>query len=146
MMNHLSKAALAAVVLMTGCSQAYGMDVGPRGGMVLSDDGRFSLEIPPGALDQEVEITIDQVECEQPEAVGPCYEVGPVGMPLLFPAMVTYELDPDTLDEIDVDEIAVLTEREEDWKPLADHTVDASDEVVVASAVYLSAYAVVLKR
>lgn len=142
-MNHIAKVALAAAVLITGCSEE-GITVDARGGVVISDDGRFSLEIPPGALDHAVDITIDEVECEQAEALGSCYVVGPVGLPLLFPGTVVYELDAEDLDGLDPEELTVLTEREEDWKPLADHRVDMGDEVVTASAVYLSSYAVVV--
>lgn len=141
-MNHITTIALAAVVLTTGCSQE-GTAVGPRGGVVVSDDGRFTLEIPEGALDQEVDITIDEVECEQPTAIGTCYEVGPVGLPLLFPGTIVYEIDSEELEGFVPEELTVLTVREDDWKPLADHRFDMADAEVTASAVYLSSYAVV---
>lgn len=144
-MNHIMKVALVAVVSMTGCSEEEGTIIDARGGIVVSDDGRFSLEIPPGALDQAVDVTIDEVECEQDEAVGPCYEVGPIGMPLLFPGEVVYELDAEVMNDLDPEELMVLTERNEDWKPLADHDVDMVDGLVTASAVYLSSYAVVVE-
>ena len=143
-MNHIMKVALVAVVSMTGCSEEEGTTIDARGGIVVSDDGRFSLEIPPGALDQPVDITIDAVECEQHDAVGPCYEVGPIGMPLLFPGEVVYELDAEVMNDLDPEDLMVLTERDEDWKPLADHDVD-TDGFVTASAVYLSSYAVVVE-
>jgi hypothetical protein len=143
-MNHITTIMLAAAVLVTGCSEAEGTMVGPRGGVVVSEDGHFTLEIPAGALEQEVDITIDEVDCDQPEALGPCYEVGPVGMPLLFPGTIVYELDPDMLEGLAPEELAVLVERDEDWKPLADRRVDMGDAAVTASAVYLSSYAVVV--
>lgn len=142
-MNYISKLTLAAVVMITtGCSEE-GTTVGPRGGVVVSDDGRFTLEIPEGALEQEVDITIEEVECEQPEAIDTCYEVGPIGLPLLFPGTIVYEVDPDALDGLAPEDLTVLTEREEHWKPLADHRVDMTHAEVTASAVYLSSYAVV---
>ncbi|MCA9712434.1 MAG: hypothetical protein KDK70_41780 [Myxococcales bacterium] len=143
-MNHIAKVALAAALVMPGCSEE-GTTVDARGGTIVSDDGRFSLEIPPGALDEAVDITIDQVECEQAGAVGPCYEVGPVGMPLMLPATVTYELEEADLDHLDPEALVLLTEREEHWNPLPDRRVDMGDEVVTASAVYLSSYAVVIE-
>lgn len=143
-MTHIAKLALAAAMFVTGCSEGEGTTVGPRGGVVTSEDGRFTLEIPEGALDQEVDITIDAVECEQPEAIDTCYEIGPVGLPLLFPGTIIYDIDPAELEGLSPEEVTVLTEREEDWKPLADHRVDMIDAQVTASAVYLSSYAVVL--
>ncbi len=145
-MNHITKIMLAAAVLVTGCSEPEGTMVGPRGGVVVSEDGHFTLEIPEGALDQEVDITIEEVDCDQPEsALGPCYEVGPVGMPLLYPGTIVYEVDPEMLEGLQPEELTLLIEREEDWKPLADRRVDMLEAEVTASAVYLSSYAVVVK-
>ena len=143
-MYYIAKAALAALVLVTACDQADGTTIGPRGGVVISEDGRFSLEVPAGALDQEVDITIEEIDCEQDTAIGPCYETGPIGFPLLFPGTITYELDEEMMEGLTAEELEVLTAREEAWKPLADHRVDMSDEIVTASAVYLSSYAVVV--
>lgn len=143
-MSYIAKMMLAAAVLMTGCSEGEGTTVGPRGGMVVSEDGRFTLEIPAGALDQEVDITIEEVDCEQPEAIDSCYEIGPVGLPLLFPGTIIYDVDPENLEGFTPEELTVLTEREADWKPLADHRVDMVQAQVTASAVYLSSYAVVV--
>jgi hypothetical protein len=144
-MNHITKILLAVAVLVTGCSEEEGTVIGPRGGVVASDDGLFTLEIPAGALDQEVDITIEEVDCDPPSALGPCYEVGPVGMPLLFPGTIVYQVDPDMLEGLQPEELTVLSEREEDWKPLADHRVDMVEAEVTASAVYLTSYAVVVK-
>ncbi|MCB9713264.1 MAG: hypothetical protein H6712_05375 [Myxococcales bacterium] len=143
-MNHIVKIALAAAVLVTGCDEGESTTVGSRGGMVVSADGQFSIEIPEGALEHDVDITIEQVDCMQPNAIGPCYEVGPVGMPLLFPAEVVYELDEEMMEGLRAEELEVLVERDHDWRPLPDHRVDMADEVVTASAVYLSSYAVVV--
>lgn len=143
-MTYIAKMMLAAAVLVTGCSEGEGTTVGPRGGVVVSDDGRFTLEIPAGALDQEVDITIEEVDCDPPTAIDACYEIGPVGMPLLFPGTIVYDVDPDNLEGFGPEELTVLTEREEDWKPLADHRVDMAQAQVTASAVYLSSYAVVV--
>jgi hypothetical protein len=144
-MTHIVKLAFAAAaILLTGCDQSEGATVGPRGGEVVSADGRFTLEIPEGALDQEVEITIEQVECDPPTAIGTCYEVGPIGLPLLFPGTIVYDIDPEELDGFTAEELTVLTEREMDWKPLADHRIDMGQAQVTASAVYLSSYAVVV--
>ena len=143
-MSYIVKLAIvAAAIVLTGC-EGEGTTVGPRGGVVVSDDGRFTLEIPEGALEQEVDITIDEVECDPPTAIDTCYEIGPVGMPLLFPGTIVYDIDPEELDGFSAEELTVLTEREQDWKPLADHRIDMAQAQVTASAVYLSSYAVVV--
>ena len=148
-MNHIAKVLVASMVLTTtvGCSQDEdATTVGPRGGVITSEDGRFSVEIPAGALDQEIDITIEQVDCEMDEstdALAECYEVGPVGLPLLFPAKVTYEVDDSMFDLVSPEAIAVAVEKEEHWNLLADRKVETGAAKVTASAVYLSAYALV---
>lgn len=135
--------AVLASVLATGCEEADGETIGPRGGMVISDDGRFSIEIPAGALDQEIDVTLERVECAHERALASCYEVGPVGLPLLFPAEVVYEVDERMMETFGPDELAVMVEREDDWSILADRRVDPQDVTVSASAVYLSSFALV---
>ncbi len=144
-MNHIVKVALAVSILVTGCSEEEGTVVDERGGVIVSDDGRFSLEIPAGALEEAVDITLDEVECDQPGAVSVCYQMEPVGLPLLRPGRVAYELESADLDGVEPQAVTVLVEREELWKPLSDREVDMVDEVVTASAVYLSAFTVVVQ-
>jgi hypothetical protein len=143
-MTHIVKLAIAAAVILTGCNETEGTVLGPRGGVVASADGRFTLEIPAGALDHDVAITIDEIECEQPTAIDTCYAIGPVGLPLLLPGTIVYDLDPEELDGLSPAELTVLTERERAWKPLADHRIDMAQAQLTASAVYLSSYAVVV--
>lgn len=147
--NHIAKVLVASMVLTAavGCSQDEdATTVGPRGGVITSADGRFSVEIPAGALDQDIEITIEQVDCDvdDTDTLAECYEVGPVGLPLLFPAKVTYEVDDSMFELVSEEAIAVAVEKEEHWNLLADRKVEKGGHArVTASAVYLSAYALV---
>ncbi|MEM9457719.1 MAG: hypothetical protein AAGF11_26305 [Myxococcota bacterium] len=140
-MAHIIECMLVGTVLLAGCAAPQGVEVGPRGGMVMSDDGRFTVEIPKGALEQDIDIVIDQMECEPAESVGPCYVVEPVGLPLLTPGTVTVDLDWGLRDGLDVERLTVLTENERGWNALADREVDTRDQVLTASAVYLGSYA-----
>jgi hypothetical protein len=142
-MARLTQISMLAIAVTTGC-QEQGETIGPRGGTLISDDGRFTLEIAAGALDHDVDITIDEGDCGEMgvSAIGPCYAIEPRGTGFLFPAKVTYELG-DELQEFDADELALSMEREDNWKLLADRVVDVEDGTVTASAVYLSAIAIV---
>jgi hypothetical protein len=126
-----------------GCEQAEGETIGPRGGVVVSDDGRFSIEIPEGALDEDIEVTLTRVHCGPEDALAGCYEVGPVGLPLLYPAEVVYEVDEHMMETFGPDELAVMVENESAWNVLADRRVNLDDVTVSASAVYLSSFALV---
>lgn len=139
----LVMAALATLLAVTGCEQVEGETIGPRGGVVLSDDGQFSVEIPAGALDEEIEVTLHAVDCGAQDALAGCYEVGPVGLPLRRPAQVVYEVDAQMMETFGPDELAVVVENEDAWDVLADRRVDLDDITVSASAVYLSSFALV---
>jgi hypothetical protein len=143
--HDIGKWLFAGITALTvlGCDVEEGETVGPRGGVVISDDGLFSLEIPAGALEQDVDITIDRVPCQRADVLGACYEVGPVGLPLLLPAEVIYEVDAQMLRTFAPDELAVVVERDDDWSYLSDRMVDQQDITVSASAVYLSSFALV---
>lgn len=144
-MHDIGKMLATALVALAalGCEAEEGDTIGPRGGVVISDDGLFSLEIPEGALDTEVAITIEQVDCHRADALASCYEVGPVGLPLLLPAEVVYEVDEQMLQTFEGHELAVMSEKADDWNYLADRDVDENEVTVSASAVYLSSFALV---
>ena len=129
---------------LSGC-ESGGDTVGPRGGTIVSEDGRFSVEVRPGALEEDVEIAIAEVECSSMhvDAVGPCYEVSPAGVGFLFPATVTFELDAGEMhDGVPVDDLALIVARGPEWTVLADRVIDLEDGTISASAVYLSSFAV----
>ncbi len=140
MMNRVhTLLAITAVSAAIGCHLG-GEPIGPEGGVVVSEDGRFSLSIPAGALDREVTITVEQVECQRPEAMGPCYDVQPHGTAFTFPAEVAFEIADMDLAGVEPSTLGVVTERDDGWRVLADRDVDLEDEVVYASATYLSSF------
>lgn len=128
-----------------GACSGEGETIGPRGGSIVSDDGRFSLEVPAGALSHDVTITIDEVDCAGmalAHAVGTCYQLGPRGTGFLYPATVTYELD-ESLDGVRPESLALSVRRNSGWNLLADRVVDRDEGILQASAGYLSAFAIV---
>ena len=100
---------------LVGCD-AQGEPIGPRGGVLVSDDGRFSLDIPARALDTTVELSIEEVECEIGDAIGACYAVHPRGTTFLFPVEVAYEISDMHLS----DEVALITQTADGWRILPD--------------------------
>lgn len=131
--------ALGALTLASGCDTNSGETIGPRGGTLVSDDGRFSVDIPEGALDAELELHIETVPCELSDAVGDCYAVSPRGTTFLRPVEVSYELaDMDT--DLPLEGLGVVAEGADGWRVLADRDVDIDDEVIYASSMFLSEY------
>lgn len=143
-MARLTKMVFVACALTAGCD-SEGEQIGSRGGIVVSDDGRFEVEIAEGALDHTIDVTITTVTCGtmSARAVGPCYAVGPRGTAFLFPARVSVELDDDTIAGVPADQLALSSRRDLSWDLLADRDVDLEDGTISASASYLSAFAVI---
>ena len=146
-MSRFSFTVLAVLALVAGC-ESSGDSVGPRGGTIVSEDGRFSLEIRPGALEQDVDIAIHEVGCGSMgvDAVGPCYRVTPAGMGFLYPATVTFELEGDSHDGVPADDLGLIIAHGKEWTVLADRVIDVEDGTISASAVYLSSFAVAQMR
>jgi len=73
--------------------------IGPEGGSITSSDGKLTLDIPPGALDEDTEITIRKLNKSEipPESneidVDSAYELLPDGLEFLVPVTVSVLLD-----------------------------------------------------
>lgn len=125
----------ALAMLAVGCD-GEGETIGHRGGSLASDDGRFSIDIPAGALDADVELSIEEVECGLSTTIGSCYAVLPAGTTFLLPVEVAYEIG-----DMDVTEdVGVVAQSADGWRVLPDRDVDLEDAVVYGSALYLSEY------
>lgn len=144
----LTARTIAALVLAstvaTGCDAWERDGIGPDGGVVVSDDGRMALEVPAGALDRTVEITIEVVA--GPEgASSDLYVIQPLGLTFDLPAAVVFDYDDEMLGSADVDALSLVAQREASWSYLPDQRVHADDQTVSASLMALSAVSVVVE-
>lgn len=81
---------------------AIGTMVGPAGGVVQSADGNLELLIPPGALIEPADITVDKVDDSTfaGDALfvpGTAYDVKPTGLAFAKPAALRIHYDSETL-------------------------------------------------
>ena len=138
----------AALVLVstvaTGCDLAAGDQIGRDGGVVVSDDGRMSLEIPAGALEKSVEITITAVAGPD-GAAADLYVMEPMGLVFERPVTVTFDYDGETLGDAESDDLTMVAQREADWAYLGNQLVDDEDQTVSAALIALSAVTVVVE-
>lgn len=111
--------------------------IGPEGGVLISRDGRFSLDIPPNALAADIEISVHEVECKE-EGQAACYDIHPAGVVFRTPAKATFE----AAELMSMESISMAVQGNEGWQPLADLNVDRDNEVVEASVQYLSSFSV----
>ncbi|MEM9454588.1 MAG: hypothetical protein AAGF11_10440 [Myxococcota bacterium] len=144
----LTARTFAALVLTTtiatGCDVLDSDRIDEDGGVVLSEDGRMMLEIPEGALDEAVEITIERVDGPEGSA-GALYLVEPMGLTFARPAVLTYDYDDQTLSDADPEALTLVAHRELSWAYLGDQLVDDEDQTVSASLMALSAVTVVVE-
>jgi hypothetical protein len=141
-----------SLALLPGCDDEGAATIGPRGGVVTSPDGRVTLEVPAGALDREVFITIGELDEEGPGgSVTRVYEIEPRFEQLHVPATLTFDLavTPEGVEALDLQSapmegLAVMTQKADGWDRLADRVIDPTTNTVSGSVLFLSSYAVVL--
>ena len=138
-------ALLLTTTVATGCDLAVGEQIGRDGGVVVSDDGRLSLEIPAGALDQSVEITIEAVPGPD-GSKSDLYVMEPMGLVFDRPVTVTFDYDGETLGEGEADDLTMVAQREADWAYVGDQRVDDEDQTLSASLMALSAVTVIVEE
>lgn len=138
-------AALLLTSIATGCDVFDGQGIGSEGGVVVSDDGRMALEIPPGALDEAVEITI--VATQGADGAAPVYVIEPLGLTFASPTELVYEYDVDDamLGEEDPEALELVTLRELGWDYLPDRKHHADDQTISVSLMALAPVTVVVE-
>jgi len=132
---------LALAAMSVGMPDACGLGssavIGPEGGVVLSEDGRLSLEVPEGALDEPTEVSIEAVECEA-EGLADCYSVGPGVVQFSVPVTVVYEAAELT----SMDGVALLYKGSNGWMRMPDAQIDLEDEIVMGTIMVSSSISV----
>lgn len=69
--------------------------IGPEGGTAASSDGRLMLDIPPGALEEETEITVERIENNNETGTVLAFDLQPEGLNFLLPVGITALIDID---------------------------------------------------
>jgi hypothetical protein len=71
--------------------------IGSSGGSVVSDDGKFTISIPAGALKDNLDITIQPITNEAPGGIGGGYELLPSGTKFSTPVTLSYHYSADDI-------------------------------------------------
>ena len=143
-----ARTAFAALLLTTvaaGCDVWDADRIGPEGGVVVSDDGRMALEIPAGALDEAVEITIETTESTD-DTVAPVYVIEPVGLAFQYPTELVFDYDEESLGEHDPEALELVTLRELGWDYLPDRKLHTDDQTISVSLKALTEVNVVIEQ
>lgn len=131
--------ALAAmsVGMPDACALGSNAVIGPEGGVLVSEDGLLSLEIPEGALAEPTEVSVEPTPCEH-EGQADCYTVGPDDVTFSRPVMVVYEAAELT----SMDGVSLLYKGSKGWMRMADAQVDHEDEIVMGTIMFASSISV----
>lgn len=124
------------------CTPGRVDSIGPEGGIVVSPDRRFTLEVPAGALPYRVHLTIELAEAWPVGALGPVFEVRPSGTMFAVPATLVYRYQPVDIAPAVPAELRLAQAVGPTWAPLMT-TVDASAMVVTAKTTHLSTYGLI---
>lgn len=132
---------LALAAMSLGMPDACGLGssefIGPEGGIVISEDGLLSLEVPEGALSKPTEVSVELVECEE-ETQTNCYSVGPAEIQFSRPVQVVYEAG----ELSSMDDVSLLYKGAEGWMRMADAQIDTEDEIVMGTIMFTSSISV----
>lgn len=111
------------------------------GGTVASFDAVLAVSIPPNAVSDPLDVTIQQVTNTAPSGVGPSYVLGPEGTTFTIPVTITFQVDP-ALGSLDA-----LTIGYQDgggyWLRLPNVTRDAVARTISVTTRHFSAWALV---
>src|SRR6478609_1602046 len=140
---------LAAVGCGSGPTQKPGAGmptmkmVGPSGGAVSSSDGNLAVNIPAGALPDNVTITTEAAAAPAAGAVGTVYEIGPTGTQFAMPVTLTLHYDTAALSGATEASLRVATFAGGSWQLLPGAVVDKQAKTVSGVTTHLSPYAIV---
>jgi alpha-tubulin suppressor-like RCC1 family protein len=120
--------------------------LGPDGGTVITPDGAVALEVPAGAVQEDVEITVTPVTTPPPDTgvlPGALYDFGPDGLVFDAPTRLTIAYDPAAL-PAGTDESELVMLGSEDgawWSEILTSVVDTDAHTVSALIPGFSLYA-----
>jgi len=137
----LTIALAAFTTTLVACDGDGAENIGPRGGVVTSPDGKLVVDVPAGALDSDIFVTIGEVE-DCADDLDRCYEIEPFGTMLRIPATLTYYYDIDKLSRVAEEDLAIVGSRGDGWGRLADREVDLEEGRVTATTMSFSRYTI----
>jgi len=119
--------------------------IGPGGGTVTNSDGMASVTIPPGALTEDTEISVETVSNLPSGNIGSAYEFGPDETTFSSPVTISIKYDEATLPSgISESDIRLGKLLSNQWQEVADSTVDTSANSVSGTTTSFSVYGVVV--
>jgi hypothetical protein len=103
--------------------------------------GSVVIEVPPGALDHDVTISIAPIAQPPAGAVGQAYEIGPTGTQFRIPILLTFSYDDVDLDASPASALSVSTIVGGAWQAVSSPIMDPYAHTIGGTTTHLSPYA-----
>ncbi len=115
--------------------------IGPSGGHLASADGVLRLQIPAGALAEEVELAIEPLTDTAPHGVGTAYRLSPEGQIFLAPVQLAFAFGPEVTSAGGLG--VAFRAAGESWRALPRREIDSASRTVRASTTHFSDWALI---
>lgn len=115
--------------------------VGPDGGEFSTPDGTVTVRIPPGALDRDVEFSIEPIADPVPGHIGAAFEIGPTGTTFLAPVTIAMRYRDTDLEGLAPEVLAVSTIVDGRWQDVSVPALDLASRTIAGVTYHLSPYA-----
>lgn len=114
--------------------------IGPEGGTLTSTDGRYSIEVQPGTVEEDTTFTIELIADPAEGVIGPSYRLGPEDVEFNLPIFSTLAYDPAELGGTAEEDLWLVTWDEEEgaWMPDNRSTVNADDNELLGERLSFS--------
>jgi hypothetical protein len=115
--------------------------IGAAGGSISSTDDDFTLEIPPGALASDTDITIQPITNTAWGGVGSGYRLTPDGLTFAVPVSLVFEIDAEDLVGTAPEFLDVAVQDDEGfWYVLKNRTYDDGAGTLTCTTTHFSDY------
>jgi ZU5 domain len=112
--------------------------VSSAGGEVKTQDGALAVQVPSGALDHNVKITVESTAAPASGSVGSVFEIGPTGTQFKQPVTISLKYAGE-----DTSDLRVATYADGMWQVLPNVAFDAEHHTISGDTMHLSPYALV---
>jgi hypothetical protein len=116
--------------------------IGTSGGLVLSADGKFTVTIPAGALNKNLDITIQPITNEAPGGIAGGYELMPSGTVFNVPVTLSYHYTDDDMNGSNPYFVYIATQDSiGEWtEDILDRDLDTVGKIISVTTPHFSSY------
>lgn len=116
-------------------------NIGYQGGSLKSADGRIQISLPPSAVYADTDVSIQPVNTDDLDGIGPTYQLSPEGTQFNTPVTLTWQLSDADLAGRPITQATIAT-RDQDgaWKAQRGVQYDSAAKVVRVSTSHFSSW------